>query len=568
MENNGGTTAISPTMELRPVVVEQHQMNDDPSTSTAVERTERVDNTLPPPIQPQEYPTGFHFILLTIGLILSIFLAALDQSIISTAIPRITDHFGTVKDVGWYGSAYSITNAAFQSTWGKAYKHFPLKPTFLLIIGVFELGNVISASARSSSMLIVGRIIAGTGGGGVMTGSFIIIALSTKPEYRAAYMGVLGVTFGCASVVGPLLGGVLTDGLGWTWCFWISLPIGFLAAAIMSVFLQVPAVAAPMRTNLKEKIVSLDLAGACLICGAMTCFVVATQQAGISVSWCSWQVITSLTGAAVLLTTFLGNEWYMGSRAMIQTHLLKRRTVLLNCVYAFFLAGLCFPLSYALPIQFQSVGNASAAQSGVRLIPLMLGVSVFTMVANGVLTFWRRYTPFLLVGAVAGTLGIGLVHTLDADAGNAFWVGYEIIISLGVGLALQVPMIANQAAVGFEDMAVVTSLTLFCENVGTALFIASTEAAFTNGLVSALARNAPAVRPEIVVHAGATEIRHVFGQQQQVLPGILLSYLQGCKTSHFVPIACGSSAVLVSMIQGVPGVVKEWNVRTSRPHVP
>lgn len=251
---------------------------------------------------------------------------------------------------------------------------------------------------------------------------------------------------------------------------------------------------------------------------------------------------------------------------MIQTHLLKRRTVLLNCVYAFFLAGLYFPLSYTLPIQFQSIGNASAAQSGVRLIPLMLGVSVFTMVANGILTFWRRYTPFLLVGAIAGTLGISLVHTLDADASNAPWVGYEIIIALGVGLALQVPMIANQAAVGFEDMAVVTSLTLFCENVGTALFIASTEAAFTNGLVSALARNVPAVRPEIVVNAGATEIRHVFGKQQ--VPGILMSYLQGCKTSHFVPIACGSSAVLVSMIQSVPSVVKEWNVRISKPHVP
>lgn len=135
MENNGGTTAISPTMELRPVVVEQHQMNDDPSASTAVERTERVDNTLPPPIQPQEYPTGFHFILLTIGLILSIFLAALDQSIISTAIPRITDHFGTVKDVGWYGSAYSITNAAFQSTWGKAVRwHFPFASSLSFFI--------------------------------------------------------------------------------------------------------------------------------------------------------------------------------------------------------------------------------------------------------------------------------------------------------------------------------------------------------------------------------------------------------------------------------------------------
>jgi MFS family permease len=166
-----------------------------------------------------EYPGGIKFVLITIGLVMSIFLSALDSTIIATAIPSITDEFGSISNIAWYGSAYIITNTAFQSSWGKAYTYFSLKYTFLLAIAVFEVGNIICALAPNSSILILGRVVAGIGGGGIMTGAFIIIALTVKPETRAAYMGVLGVTFGVSSVVGPLMGGLLTDGPGWRWCF-------------------------------------------------------------------------------------------------------------------------------------------------------------------------------------------------------------------------------------------------------------------------------------------------------------------------------------------------------------
>jgi len=159
-----------------------------------------------------------------------------------------------------------------------------------------------------------------------------------------------------------------------------------------------------------------------------------------------------------------------------------------------------------------------------------------------------------------------MVHTLGAEARISSWIGYEIFIGLGVGPPLQVPMIANQAAVSAEDIAAVTSLTLFCENIGTAIFIASTEATFTNGLVKALAQNVPNLRPEAVVNAGATEIRSSFSKE--LVPGILLSYLHACKESHFVPIASGSVAALVSMMVALPDVAKEWQIRTRKPHAP
>ncbi|KAK5061124.1 hypothetical protein LTR84_007666 [Exophiala bonariae] len=529
----------------------------------ASEVREEVEIMIPTPSSEEEYPTGLRFILITIALILSIFLSALDSTIISTAIPKITDQFGAVQDVGWYGSAYAITNAAFQSSWGKGYKHFQMKRVFLSAITVFELGNIISATANSSTMLIIGRIVAGAGGGGVMTGSFIIIALTAKPQYRAAYMGVLGVTFGCASVVGPLLGGVLTDSyLTWRWCFWVNLPIGACAAILMTLSLKVPTAAQPNPNSLKEKVVSLDLPGASLVAAAMSCFVLALQRGGVSTSWRDWRVITCLVGAALLTILFVANEWRLGDKAMIQAHLLRKRAIVLNLVYIFFLAGLFFPLSFALPIQFQSVGNTTASESGIRLIPLILGVSVATMVANGILTFWRHYTPFLVVGAISATVGLAMVHSLDADAGIPRWIGYEIIVATGVGLSLQVPMIANQTQVGAEDIAAVTSLTLFIETVGQALFIASTEAAFTNSLISSLSRLLPALNPRIVLETGVTGIRTTFNHQQT--NDILESYLQGCKTSHFVPLAAGGAAILAALVVAVPSGFKEYQARARK----
>ena len=541
------------------VVSSSIELQEDPD-ALATRRDTSQGNTS----SNEEYPRGIRFILLTIGLVLSIFLAALDSTIISTAIPKITNQFGTVADVGWYGSGYAVTNAAFQSTWGKAYKYFPIKQIFLTTIMVFELGNVVSATAQSSAAMILGRVIAGVGGGGVMTGCFIVIAFSSKPQYRAAYMGVLGVTFGCAAVIGPLMGGVLSDGPGWRWCFWISLPIGFAAAAIMALTFRPPAAARPAEAARREKVANLDLPGSLLVMTALIAFVLGTQLSTHH-GWTSWRTILCLTSFGFLLSLFAYNEYRMESRAIIQTHLLKSRRIVMNLLFSFLIAGLFFPLSYMLPIQFQTISNTSASQSGIRLIPLQLGVSIFTMVANGIITFWKHYTPFLLAGALSATIGVVMVHQLAADASIAKWIGFEILAASGIGLSLQIPMIANQALVGMEDMASVTSLTLFCENVGQALFIAATEAVFTSGLIESLKDRKTALDPETVINTGATQIRTAVSKEE--LSEVLASYLRGCKDSHWVPIACGIAAVAVSMVASVPGVRRElgrWRKKADR----
>lgn len=516
-------------------------------------------NESPISFSPALYPSGLKLVLITIGLVLGIFLAALDATIVATAIPSITDEFGSIGNIAWYGSAYSITNTALQSCWGKAYKYFPLKTTFLSAIFVFEIGNVICATATSSTVLIAGRVVSGIGGGGTMTGAFIIIALTAKPRYRDAYMGVTSVTFGASSVLGPLMGGWLTDGPGWRWCFWVSLPIGFSAALVMLLFFKAPIM--PKEGTLKHRILQTDVLGGILLSGALSCFVLAMHWSGIY-GWANFRSVLAAVSFVLLMAIFVANEWQMGDKAMVQRRLLANGVVLPNLIFVFFLAGLYFPLLYTLPIQFQSVHGTSAAQSGVRLIPLALGISVFTAVMNVVLTFWRHYKPFVLIGALLGTAGVARMYTLGLHASTAQWVVFELLAAVGIGLALQLPMLANQAAVAVDDIGDVTTLTLFCENLGTSFFIAATEAAFSQGLMASISRNIPELEPHAVLNLGATQIRQNFTGEE--LHQVQASYLDGCHIATAISMACGLVACVVAM--GSAG--KEIKLRLKKVHSP
>jgi hypothetical protein len=233
--------------------------------------------------------------------------------------------------------------------------------------------------------------------------------------------------------------------------------------------------------------------------------------------------------------------------------------------YAFFIAGVFFPLQYTLPVQFQSVNGTSATQSGVRLIPLILSVCVLTTVAGGIITFWHHYEPFLLVGALIATAGASSIYSLGANASAGAWIVTELLTGMGVGIAFQMPLLSSQAAVGQDDIASVTALNLFAENFGTTLFVASGEAAFTKALMQSSARLLPSIDPMAVLDVGATEIRNVFGGSD--LKQVLSSYLHGCKSSHIVPMACGVAMSLTSISTAGPALVKEIKVRMKKSHV-
>ncbi|CAF9939967.1 MAG: hypothetical protein HETSPECPRED_002117 [Heterodermia speciosa] len=504
--------------------------NSDPGSSHELEKSltqpDDADQDLSR-IDTADYPHGPRLFFIFLALVLSIFLGSLDMTIVATAIPRITDEFHSLDQVGWYGGAFFLTIGAFQSTWGKAYKYFSLKGTFLTSFAIFELGSLLCGVAQNSITLIVGRAIAGVGGAGITSGAYTIIAFSAPPSLRPAFTGFIGASYGVASVIGPLLGGVFTSKLTWRWCFYINLPIGGLSMAIVFVFFKAPAAARPAKASFREKILQMDPSGTFLIMAAIICAILALQWGGTTRPWSDSTVIGTLVGFFLILVVFAINEYLMGDRALLQGALLRNRGVVVNCAFTFFFAGSFFTLLYYLPIYFQSVDNVSASQSGVNNIPLVLGISLLTVFSGAIISKVGHYVPFLLVGSAIATVGAGLLYTLDIGTPSSHWIGYQALSGIGIGISIQVPMIANQSFVKMSQISSVTAITLFFQTIGGALFVSAGQTVWANRLIARLPATAPTVDPKLVIATGATQLRHVFTAEQ--IPGILVAYMDGLK---------------------------------------
>ncbi|RAO70455.1 uncharacterized protein BHQ10_006467 [Talaromyces amestolkiae] len=492
-----------------------------------------------------EYPKAGKLIFIVVSLVLSMFLIALDMTIVATAIPQITDDFNSLDQVAWYGSAFFLTLAAFQSTSGKVYKFFPLKTSFLLFIFVFEIGSLLCAVAPNSTAFIVGRAIAGIGGAGISSGVYIIIAFSAPPSQRPALTGVLGATFSVASVVGPLLGGVFTSDVTWRWCFYINLPIGGLSAAIILFFFQTPSTAKPVDAPLKEKLLQMDPLGTTLIIGATICYLLAMQWAGVSKAWSDSEVVGLLVGFGLMVIAFIFVQVYSGERALVPRRIIKDRTIALGCAYVLFVIGPMFIMIYYLPIYFQSIKDVSASQSGVRNVPFILSSSLGAIMSGLLITAFGQYGYLMILAVVIETIGAGLIYTFDIGTGHSKWIGYQVICGFGAGLGSQIAIIVNQALVDSSDVSNVTAVTLFFQTIGGALWISGAQAGFTNTLMKKLPIYAPDVNPALVVATGATDLRKVFTADQ--LPGILLAYMDGLKVAFIFAIALGGFCCIISV---------------------
>ncbi|KAL2266199.1 hypothetical protein VTJ83DRAFT_5551 [Remersonia thermophila] len=492
------------------------------------------------------YPTGWKVATIIISLCLSVFLVALDQTIIAPALGAITAEYKSVKDIGWYGAAYMLTTTALQPLYGSLYRMFSVKWTFLTAVFLFEIGSLVCAVAPSSEVFIFGRAIAGVGTAGLFSGGIVVLSYTLPLRKRPAVFGLIGAMWGIASVAGPLLGGAFTDHLTWRWCFYINLPIG--GAAMVAIFLVLHIEQKRDDLTVLQRVLRLDLPGTAMIIPAVVCLLLALQWGGTEHPWNSSVIIGLFVGFAIMLVVFVAIQIWKGDHGTLPPRLFKNRDVVCAMIFAFFFGAAFFPLVYYLSLYFQAVMGDTAVQAGIKLLPMLIAVVITSVLSGGLITLVGYYNPFILPSMALFAVGSGLITTFSLHSPLRVWFGYQVVAGLGVGVGFQTGALVVQNNVSHEWIPQATACVQFFQALGGAIFIAVAQAVFQNGLTDGIAKSAPQLDPMIFIRIGANEIPMVLESMNlsNLLTEVLTAYLGGLRNSFFITVACACAAFVAA----------------------
>lgn len=485
------------------------------------EQDNAVDEASGSPRSPEEleYPSGakLWLIMLTVGAVL--ILSSVDMNIIATAVPSITNHFHTVADVGWYSSAFRLCACAFQFLFGKAYKIFSVKRVFLLANGISIAGSLLCGTAATSGMLVFGRAVAGLGSAGLLSGCFVILVQSTPLRQRPMFLGVMGGIEGMATMAAPLLGGALTQSLGWRWCFYINPPAG-AATLLLTVFCfsdtQKPSDVA--RMTFMEKISQLDLVSNLLFLPAIISLFLAFSWAGTKYPWNSGKVIGPFITFAVLLVAFVFNQIRRGDAAALPPRIMKRRSIIAGVVFIACANSTGNVLEYYLPTYYQVVRGYSPAKSGYMMLPIIIGATIGSLIHGAGTSTFGYYAPFMIFASIMMPIAAGLITTFGINTSLEELVGYTAMAGIAYGIGFSGPQNAVQTVLAEEDIPLGLSVMLFAQSFGPAVAVAIAQVLFTNqlstnlsGLVSGLSRESIKTSGlmDIVMSVPAAESREV-----------------------------------------------------------
>ncbi|KOV98443.1 DSBA oxidoreductase [Streptomyces sp. NRRL B-1140] len=415
----------------------------------------------PPGTAPREQVPGN--VLVSIGaLLLGMLLAALDQTIVATALPTIVSDLGGLDHLSWVVTAYLLAATAATPLWGKLGDQYGRKRLFQTAIVIFLVGSALCGAAQDMGQLIAFRALQGLGGGGLIVLSMAIVGDLVPPRERGRYQGLFGAVFGATSVLGPLLGGLFTQHLSWRWVFYVNLPVGVVALAVIAAVLHIP------RRAQRHVI---DYLGTFLIAAVATCLVLVASLGGTTWAWGSWQIAGLAVLGAVLAVAFVAVE-RRAAEPVLPLKLFRVRTFTLAAVISFVVGFAMFGAMTYLPTFLQVVQGISPTMSGVHMLPMVLGLLLASTASGQIVSRTGRWKVFPIAGTGITTLGLLLLHQLDEHSSTAELSGFFFVFGLGLGLVMQVLVLIVQNAVPYADLGVATSGATFFRSIGASFGVA------------------------------------------------------------------------------------------------
>jgi EmrB/QacA subfamily drug resistance transporter len=431
------------------------------------------------------------------ALMLVLLLASLDQTIVSTALPTIVGDLGGIQHLSWVVTAYLLTSTVSSPLYGKLGDLYGRKLVLQTAIVIFLVGSALCGVAQGMGELIAFRALQGLGAGGLIVTSIAVIGDVIPPRDRGRYQGFFGAVFGVSTVIGPLLGGFFVDNLSWRWIFYVNLPIGAAALVVIGAVFHAPV----------ERVRhSVDWLGAALLTGALTSIVLFTSLGGTTYAWGSAPIVVMILLAVVLIPLFVLAE-RRAAEPILPLELFRNRIFSFASAIGFAVGLALFGAIVYMPVFLQIVGGESPTRSGLQLTPMMLGVLVTSITSGQLISRYGRYRKFPIIGTAVMTVGLALLSRLGVGSSALEASLYMLVVGLGIGMTMQVLVLAVQNAVPHRFMGVATSGSLLFRQVGGSIGVALFGAIFANRLHANLAEQLPGVR--LPSTADPASIRHL-----------------------------------------------------------